>query len=225
MAHPAAVDPGVIAFFDRTKRDALPRMLKSLLTGGPEQPGRSVIVHVEGTRALSCRTPVTTMSSTVIDAAIATETPIVPVRFTGGLPVVPAADRLEFPVGLGRQRYLLGKPLPADELRRLLYRERRDAVVAAINGLGPANAEEVPSAPAPAFGAAARDWSEATEASPEHAVLLQALLGGKRLSEEGAAIRDLATGRAGVATERAGGAAERVRRVAWRGPPGRRFRW
>jgi hypothetical protein len=51
------------------------------------------VVHVEGTRSLTCRRPVASMSSVFLDMALTVGAPIVPVRFVGGLPVEPLEMR------------------------------------------------------------------------------------------------------------------------------------
>ena len=137
FAWPGAHDPGVITYFDRSNREELPRIIGELareIAGG----GKSVMVHVEGTRSLTCRAPVLKMSGAFLDMAIATGAPVVPVRFVGGLPVEPLAARLEYPVGMGRQEIAIGAAIPPAELAALPYKERKERVIAAINGLGPA---------------------------------------------------------------------------------------
>ena len=48
----------------------------------------SILVHVEGTRARVANAPVQRMSSIWVDLALASDAVMVPVRFTGGLPLV-----------------------------------------------------------------------------------------------------------------------------------------
>jgi acyl transferase domain-containing protein/1-acyl-sn-glycerol-3-phosphate acyltransferase len=174
FSHPGVVDPGVITYFDRAAREELPRVI-AFLADEIRLRGKSVMVHVEGTRSFSCRTPVVKMSGAFLDMAIATATPVVPVRFSGGLPAETLPEHLEFPTGMGRQVVWIGRPLEPAELAALPYKERKDLVVGAINGLGPSNAEETPGASDPEFAAAAAAWSRATGASPEHAVLHETL--------------------------------------------------
>ncbi|HCF57434.1 MAG TPA: hypothetical protein DFS52_05505, partial [Myxococcales bacterium] len=95
FAYPGAHDPGVITYFQRDEPDQLPVVIAGL--GEELRRGKSVMVHVEGTRALSCRPPVIKMSGAFLDMAIAVGAPVVPVRFVGGLPVEPLAKRIEFP--------------------------------------------------------------------------------------------------------------------------------
>jgi hypothetical protein len=137
--------------------------------------GRSLMVHVEGTRSLTCRRPAQKMSGTFIDLALKLGSPIVPVRFAGGLPVEPLAVRTEFPVGMGRQDVFLGPPIDPDLLRPLNYGERRDRVMAAINALGPPNEVEEPLAPDPALEAAIRRWATETGATLGHATFYRIL--------------------------------------------------
>jgi hypothetical protein len=133
------------------------------------------MVHVEGTRALSCREPVVKMSSVFIDMALKVGAPIVPVRFVGGLPTEELPRRIEFPVGFGRQEIWIGRPVLPEELRALPLKERKQFVIDAINGLGPAPLHERPTAPDAAFAARADAWMTRTGVSPERATLLATL--------------------------------------------------
>ncbi len=157
-------------YFDRNAPDTLPGILREL-AGEMSRDGRSSMIHIEGTRALSCRAQVSKMSGTFIDLAIELGSAIVPVRFTGGLPVEPLAERSEFPVNMGRQDIYLGRPIRPEELRSLGYRERSGRVLGAINGLGPASELERPHAPDPELEAAVYAWMERTGASLGHATM------------------------------------------------------
>jgi 3-hydroxymyristoyl/3-hydroxydecanoyl-(acyl carrier protein) dehydratase/1-acyl-sn-glycerol-3-phosphate acyltransferase len=156
---PGIEDPGVITYFDRADPASLPRIANELKD---RAAARSLMVHVEGTRAQSCRAPVTKMSGIFCDLAINADVPIVPVRFSGGLPVETAPDKLEYPVGMGRQDYWLGRPIHPLELSQLPYKDRAELVMARINGLGPSSTEETPSAPDPAFEARVNEWIAST---------------------------------------------------------------
>jgi 1-acyl-sn-glycerol-3-phosphate acyltransferase len=151
FSYPGVRDPQVITFFHREDRESLPAIMMDLAESLNE---RSVMVHIEGTRSLSCRTPVEKMSGAFIDLAIARGAPIVPVRFVGGLPREPLETRLEFPVGFGQQDIWLGRPLDPAALAAVPYGERKRRVIGAINGLGPKNAAEEPLPGDAAFKAA-----------------------------------------------------------------------
>lgn len=159
--------------FDRAEPSSLAPILRQL--GDEIAAGGSAMVHVEGTRALSCRVPVQRMSGTLIDMALAVRCPIIPVRFVGGLPVVPAAERLDFPLAMGRQDILLGRPIEPDELAGLSYLDRTRTVIAAINGLGPPSTAEQPLCPDPVFEARVHGWMEQTGASLGYAALYRVL--------------------------------------------------
>ena len=133
--------------------------------------GRSVMVHVEGAMAHSCRTPVRKLSGAFLDMAIELGRSVIPVRFVGGLPVAPVSGEIDFPVGMGQQDVHIGVPITPDDLRPLNYRDRRQQVIDAINHLGPSNEVEEPLPPEPAFATAAHVWSEGTGANLGHAVL------------------------------------------------------
>jgi hypothetical protein len=130
---------------------------------------------VEGTRSLACGQPVAKMSSTFIDMALAIGAPIIPVRLVGGLPVQPLEERIEFPVGFGRQDYWIGRPLMPEELVKLPLKARKDLVLAAMNGLGPALADEVPLTGDTSFATEVQAWRTRTGVSLENAVLFTTL--------------------------------------------------
>ena len=174
FTYPGITDPNLITFFDREDRESLMRIIGEL-AAEMAQRGKSAMVHVEGTRSLSCRQPVVKLSSAFIDMALAVGAPIVPVRFVGGLPVAELGERLEFPVGYGRQDIWIGRPVLPDELRALPLKERKQVVIDAINGLGPQHEE--PGAADPAFGERVEEWRARTGTSPERAALLATLEG------------------------------------------------
>jgi 3-oxoacyl-(acyl-carrier-protein) synthase/3-hydroxymyristoyl/3-hydroxydecanoyl-(acyl carrier protein) dehydratase/1-acyl-sn-glycerol-3-phosphate acyltransferase len=172
--YPEVPDPEVIAFFDRDDKGSLPAIVARL---GEQMrgAGKSVMVHVEGTRSLSCRVPVQKMSGAFLDMAIAVGAPVVPVRFVGGLPADPLNARIEFPIGMGRQDVWIGAPIEAGALGAVPYKERKDRVIGAINALGPPNDEEVPLPGDPALQARVDARVARTGAEPPHATLLEVL--------------------------------------------------
>jgi len=174
FAHPELRHPQISRSFDRTDQGSLLGIIEEL-SEELSNHHRSVLVHVEGTRSLSCRQPVRKMSGAWVDMALATGRPIVPVRFTGGLPATPLAERIEFPIGMGRQDIHLGAPITCEELRALTHAARVERVLAAINELGPRNEVEEPSEPDPAFEASVRAWASQTGATLGHAVCLRVL--------------------------------------------------
>ncbi|MDP3154289.1 MAG: beta-ketoacyl synthase N-terminal-like domain-containing protein [Archangium sp.] len=197
FSYPGVIDPGVITFFDRDDKESLVKIIGEL-AGEMKQRGKSVMVHVEGTRSLAGRTPVQKMSSSFIDMAIAIGAPIIPVRLVGGLPVAPLETRLEFPVGFGRQDYWLGAPLMPEQLAKLTLKDRKDVVIAAMNALGPDLSTEVPLPGDAQFGVAAEGWRSRTGATAEDAVLFTTLAG---LRNPGAEVKAMLEGaRAGKLT-------------------------
>ena len=174
FSYPGIIDPEVIAFFDRDDKASLPGIIQSL-AAEMAGPGKSVMVHVEGTRSLHCRQPVQKMSGAFIDMALKVGAPIVPIRFVGGLPAAPLDKRIEFPLGMGTQDYWLGRPILPEELAGLPYGERKKRVVAAINALGPSNETERLSPSDSAFDAHVATWQQTAGVSHEHATLLRIL--------------------------------------------------
>ncbi|MEQ1508073.1 MAG: 1-acyl-sn-glycerol-3-phosphate acyltransferase, partial [Myxococcota bacterium] len=174
FTYPGSRDPNVITFFDRDDKGSLPAIV-SRLAGEMQGPGKSVMVHVEGTRSVDCRTPVKKMSGAFLDMAIQIGAPVVPIRFSGALPVDPVPERLEFPIGMGRQDLWIGSPIGPDELRSLPYKERKDRVIDAINGLGPSNVDEVPLPGDPAFQSKVDARIARTGVDLPYAVLLEVM--------------------------------------------------
>ena len=174
FSYPGVEDPKVITFFDREDKASLPRILAELATE-MTGPGRSVMVHIEGTRSLDCTTPVQKMSGAFLDMAMAVQAPVVPIRFVGALPRKTLDQRLEFPVGMGRQDIWIGRPILPEQLESMHYGERKRLVIDAINALGPANEVEQPIAGDPKFDAKVDAWQQARAVSHEHAVLHEVL--------------------------------------------------
>ena len=173
FSYPGVADPKVISFFDREDKASLPRIIGDL---GAEMagPGRSVMVHVEGTRSRECRTPVAKMSGAFLDLAIKVGAPVVPVRFVGGLPIEPLESRLEFPLGMGRQDIWFGRPIEPAELSAVPYGPRKQLVIDAINALGPTDDAPLPGDAA--FRERVAAWqTDHPGVSEEHAALARIL--------------------------------------------------
>jgi hypothetical protein len=193
--YPGAAVPPSMIFFDRKDPAQLLRILEGVRSSRDRAP-RSLLIHVEGTRALRARRPVGRLSSAVLDFAIAGGLAIVPVRFAGGLPLDDAPARLEFPVGYGRQDILFGRPILPAELEKLAYADRVQHVLTALNrGVG----DELPAAPDPEFVTAVKARMGRTGVTEPHAVLGCLLDGAAELSADGRTIlAALRTGRLDV---------------------------
>ena len=190
FGYPGVIDPKVITFFDRDDKESLIKIVGEL-ADEMKTAGKSVMVHVEGTRALACGQPVLKMGSAFIEMAMAVGAPIIPVRICGGLPRAALAERLEFPSEFGRQDYWLGRPIFPEELAVLPFKERKEAVIAAMNTLGPSLETESPMGGDPAFAAAVDGWQAKSGASHEDAVLFETLA---HLPTAGVAARQLVEG-------------------------------
>ncbi|CAM2067038.1 3-hydroxydecanoyl-[acyl-carrier-protein] dehydratase [Sulfidibacter corallicola] len=159
MSYPGGEDPGTMVFFEREDPAALPEILQRWLEEMKHTP-KNMMAHVEGTRSLSCRQPVSRVSAAFTDLAVNHGLPIVPVWFAGGLPVEPSAERLELPLDYAVQDIYLGRPIMPETLKPLSLKERRDFVVEALNATGPSSDSEQPNPPRPEFAkrvAALRD--------------------------------------------------------------------
>ncbi len=174
FSYPGITDPKVITYFDRSDPTSLPMLIDELARDMAVN-GKSVMVHVEGTRSLSCREPVVKMTSKFVDMSLATRCPVVPVRFAGALPVEPLDERIEFPIGHGQQDIYFGAPIFPEDFEALPYKDRKHLVIDGINALGPNNADEEPFPGDPELAAKVAAREKATEASPEHATLFEVL--------------------------------------------------
>lgn len=192
--YPGSRASNAIAYFDQAR----PSSLLEIIAGARAHMSagsHSLFVHTEGTRARSCREGVTRCSSVVLDLAVELGVPIVPVRFTGGLPVESIDGKAELPVGHGRQDYWIGEPIEAAELGAMRLRDRVDRVLSAINTLGVANDVEVPLPPDPELAARVERWRQQTGADEAFAAAWQVLDTADRPSEETQVLR--AAARAG----------------------------
>lgn len=127
--------PKLFVLVDRDdKRHMVTTMAREFeLAGNNEQ---SLLVHTEGTRSLQCRIPVQVVARSLVDRAVKARMPIVPVRFVGGLPVEPLAERIEFPYRYGKFDIVVGKALHPETLEPMASDARRDAVLEAMIGVG-----------------------------------------------------------------------------------------
>jgi 1-acyl-sn-glycerol-3-phosphate acyltransferase len=173
FSYPGVVDPGTIVFFDRSNEAALLDLL-GRLRESMKHEGKSLLVHVEGTRATTARTPVQRASSIWVDLALAAGAAIVPVRFWGALPLE-GEDRLEFPTGMGQQHIHIGSPIQPAALQQLPLPARQRAILDAINALGPALDQETPSPPDVAFSTQVEEWRRQTGATEVQSVLFRVL--------------------------------------------------
>jgi acyl transferase domain-containing protein/3-hydroxymyristoyl/3-hydroxydecanoyl-(acyl carrier protein) dehydratase len=163
-----------MVLFDRANPADLLQLLQAMRTPDGGLP-HSLMAHVQGTRSLRAGEPTTQLSSAWIDLALRTNLPIVPVRFSGGLPRSPVAQRLEFPHGLGSQQYTLGRAITPDALRALDLRQRKRRILDAINATGPSLEGEAPAAADETFATRVRAWRESTGVGEIPATLLACL--------------------------------------------------
>ncbi|WP_146191588.1 1-acyl-sn-glycerol-3-phosphate acyltransferase [Azospirillum humicireducens] len=167
--------PQMMLLFDRDDPAAMLGLMEQAREA-VRRDGLSIMVHAEGTRSLTCRTPVSRLSGVFLDLAATLELPIIPVRFAGALPVDPAPERLDFPLGFARQDIHIGRLLWPEDLASLPLAERKRAVLDAINGTGPAPAAERPNEPRPDFEEAARGIASMRGIGLPRAATIQAVL-------------------------------------------------
>ncbi|MEM8832666.1 MAG: 1-acyl-sn-glycerol-3-phosphate acyltransferase [Cyanobacteria bacterium P01_G01_bin.19] len=134
-SYPQVTNPELIFYFQRDNPLSMLKLLNQIKNAIAKQ-GHSLIVHVEGTRLRSCRQPIANLSAVFVDLALELNLPIVPVKFVGGLPVEPAAKRLEFPLNYTYQDYHLGKAIYPKTLKPLGNLERKGLILDKLNQLG-----------------------------------------------------------------------------------------
>ena len=193
FSYPEVADPGVIEFFDRDNKASLPGIIMKMaqMLAANE---KAVMIHVEGTRAFQAEHHVVKMSGAFLDLAIQTGTPVVPLRFMGGLPVDPLAERTDFPVQMGKQDIYLGKSFSPQELAALPYGPRKEAVLARLDALGGPRSAEAPFHADPAFADKVRARIASTGVEEAHAVIMEALLERAPESEDAARLVSAARG-------------------------------
>ncbi len=159
--HPDCTPVEQTVYFDQSRPASMFDILAAVrekMAAGPH----SLFLHADGTRSRSCRDRTIHCSAAFIDLAIAMDVPIVPIRFSGGLPVEPIAGKAEFPFGHGKQDYWIGRAIEPSMLASLHLRDRRDLVLDAINALGGGNDLEEPLPQDPAFTNRVKSWQRTT---------------------------------------------------------------
>lgn len=172
--YPGVNFPRHIVYFDQNDRKSMFDILDDFKCKIKDE-GISVFLHVEGRLGLSCRKPVSKMSSVFVDLAREAGLPIIPVKFVGGLPVEDMKSTLDFPFGYAKQDYRVGRPILCEELEKLPYAKRRKHVIDAINNLGPSAKSEMPHPPDLAFEKEVTKWMKTKQVSEVQAVLCKAL--------------------------------------------------
>ncbi len=172
--HPRLTDPGMLLLIDRLTPEKVFADLAGALDRVRDER-ISLLIHAEGEHARQARQPVRIVSPALIDLAVQRDIPIVPVRFMGGLPVEAVAEPLAFPVDYGQQDVLIGAPILPADLASLPSGERRDVVLAALNGFGGRWQAELPNPGDPDFAAAVADWRAAHGVGEPAAILYRIL--------------------------------------------------
>lgn len=173
-AYPQVTDPKLNLYFDRQD----PRSMFELLSKTAqkiEKQDNSLLVHVAGTRSISCRQPVKDLSAVFIDLAIQLNIPIIPVKFVGGLPIEPLTTTLEFPWRYTHQDYYLGKAIHPQTLQNIGNLERKKLILHRLNNLGIAFAKMSPHNSNSDFEREIKLWRKKTGVSEVRAVFYKLL--------------------------------------------------
>ncbi len=167
-----AVNPQLL--FERGRPEAFFDVIEAYKAAQPALP-HSLHLHVEGEQALTCRQRVKRMSAVIVDLALALDLPILPLKYSGGLPVEPLPAITSFPVAYGKQDYTLGRPLLPADLRRMPGPKAAELVVEAINAIPPATADETPLPGRPGLADEIRTWCADYGVTEIQAAVLSAL--------------------------------------------------
>jgi 3-oxoacyl-(acyl-carrier-protein) synthase/3-hydroxymyristoyl/3-hydroxydecanoyl-(acyl carrier protein) dehydratase len=167
-----AVNPQLL--FTRERPEAFFDVIEAYQAAQPSLP-HSLHLHVEGEQALTCRQRVKRMSAVIVDLALALDLPILPLKYSGGLPVEPLAAITSFPVAYGKQDYTLGRPLLPADLRRMPGPKAAEWVVEAINAIPPATESEIPLPGRPGLAAEIHAWRNDYGITEIQAAVLSAL--------------------------------------------------
>jgi hypothetical protein len=181
--HPHLADPDIHLLIDRSTPEAVFTDLTRALDR-VRQEQNSLLIHAEGVHALQARQPVQVVSSTLVDLAVARGVPIVPVRFIGGLPLEPVDGPQAFPIDFGQQDIWLGAPILPEALAPLRSSERREVVLAALNGFANRWLEERPYPGDTAFAAEVAAWQAEHGVGQTEAVLFRVLESVEEPSDE-----------------------------------------
>jgi len=132
--------------FDQEKRLQLSQILYEI-ADKIKTEAASLYIACEGRRAFRAGHKITQLSSLFIDFLIEHQIPVVPIRFTGGLPVKGPDIYYDFPYGYGQQDIYLGRIIRPETLADLAYGQRPEFILDRINSLGPELEKETPLGP------------------------------------------------------------------------------
>jgi 1-acyl-sn-glycerol-3-phosphate acyltransferase len=160
--------------FDQQKRESLYDHLREYRIRARES-NACLYLAAEGRRALQAGQSISQVSSVFIDFAIENRIPVVPVRFTGGLPRNSVGNLFDFPYGYGSQDYYIGKAIMPEILKELDYGKRPRYIVDRINNLGPEKDEEIPFGPDAPFQEAVAVQMKTSGISELSAMIVESL--------------------------------------------------
>ena len=113
-------------------------------------------IVASGQREWIARQRLTEVSALWLEMAIRLNIPLVPVRFSRGLPLEDPGQPQDFPYGMGRQDIAFGPEIAPQALAGLSAKTRKMRVLQALNDFSIDS--ETPSDPDPAFAAEWQDW-------------------------------------------------------------------
>nr|VFJ98189.1 MAG: hypothetical protein BECKLFY1418B_GA0070995_11152 [Candidatus Kentron sp. LFY] len=174
---PAFEFPSFAFFSDPSEQNNSPVGTLPALRERLNKDKSAFLVHAAGTCSVTCNDPVTQSSPIFPDFVPGMGVPIIPVRFSGGLPTRGSHDqtRLELPLGSTGQDWFIGAPLYPEDLSGIPSKERKERILASIDNLGPPLADERPNRPDEDFSRKVESLGESLGIRPLAATLLAAL--------------------------------------------------
>ncbi len=132
LGHPAAALVQVVA---------VPNELaaaRAFLLGLPERlEGRSLLMHVEGWREYHEGQRIHMMSRDLTEVTLRLRRPVVPVRFSGGLPAASLGHKFHLPYRMGRLAIEMAPPIAPGALAATPSAAQRRRILGAINAMAP----------------------------------------------------------------------------------------
>lgn len=111
---------------------------RAFLRALPERiEGRSLLVHVEGWREFQEGQRIHMMSRDLMEVTLRSGRPVIPVRFSGGLPAQSLGYKFHLPYRMGRIAIDMAAPIDHDSLATTPPPAQRRRIMGAINAMAP----------------------------------------------------------------------------------------
>jgi hypothetical protein len=99
--------------------------------------GRSLLVHIAGWRELHEGQRIQMMSKDLMEVTMALRRPVIPIRFSGGLPAQSLGYKFHLPYRMGRLKITMAPPIGHAALAAVPQVAQRRRILGAINDMAP----------------------------------------------------------------------------------------